>query len=421
MSVGLNSGDGVTCCYVARGPKEIAMESIFRFGATIAVLVAAVALCAPGPNASSEHFVVTNDGDGVNGMLNTGTILKLEDVVGKAALKSVHPLETGVTGDNGGVVTLRAGANICAFLGNGNWNGDSISAFKYPGLQLVGNFADPQWSQSADDIVIAGRGGFLFAGFQINVSPYRAYIDVWTIGNGCAMTLQGTYPASSQSPLSVTALAVTPDGNTLLASYSNGDEGSFSVAANGALMEHGPYDQFYGDIALVVDITSDSKYALVGIEGFAPYNYTQVGVFTINPDGSLGRAYNFGGGGELGPGQGTVVVRLSPDERFLFVTDNITKAHRITTLNFTESPLSLTYTGCIIAPRDVGASNELGNLATVMTYGAGGGLYVGEYNGAVGLFSVNSTAGCLEEVRGSPFLYGEPSGGQLAVWPPRPF
>jgi hypothetical protein len=299
-------------------------------------------------------------------------------------------------------------------------NGDSVSAFKYPDLQLVGTFQDPQWSQSTDAIQIAARGDYLFAGFQMNVTPYPAYIDVWSIDSGCTMTLQWTYPATSEAPQAVLLLAVTPDGKTLLPSYGTYQLDSFSIGSDGKLTEHGPYG--IGGIGSGIDVTSDGQFALFGVEGSSLYDYTEVAVFPIRSDGSLGLGYNFGGNGILGPGQGTRFVWLSPDEKFLFVTDIISKAQRITTLNFTESPVNLTYTGCIAKPRNLQGLGELGAIYSALPSGSGGGLYAAEDTGAVGLFSINSTTGCLQEIKGSPFAIKQPAETTwVTAWPPRPF
>ncbi len=408
------------------------MKSRPKFAVVLIFLAAAVALCATNPGAlallgaaegSSEHYVVTNDGDGYNGMLDTGTVLKLEGTTRSPRLKALATLKTGVTGNGGGIAVLRSGSDICAFLENADFDADSISAFKYPGMKLVGNFADPQWSQSGDLMAIAGHSNYLFTSFIANVPPYLSYIDVWTVGKGCQLSLQGTYPAAAQNSPVVFSMAVTPNGKTLLAVYTYyGEVDSFSIGAGGALTERGPY-QTDAAAAEAVDVTADSRYALFAVIGYYPNTYTQIIVYAVNSDGGLGAGYSFGGGGQLGPGEGASQLWLSPDERFLFVSDLTTnRPAQLTTLSFTETPLNLTYSGCIANPRSIPEYNYTGWLATVSPSGSGDGLYVAETTPAVGLFEINSRTGCLKEVPGSPFPTGEQQNLlSLIAWPPRPF
>ena len=96
-------------------------------------------------------------------------------------------------------------------------------------------------------------------------------------------------------------MAVSPDGKTLVVVYFTltGELDSFSIGANGSLTEHGPYQ---GGFALPggVDITADSRFAVIGQTGDPAY--TQIGIWSITSDGGLGTDYIYGGNGELGYG-----------------------------------------------------------------------------------------------------------------------
>jgi len=146
-----------------------------------------------------------------------------------------------------------------------------------------------------------------------------------------------------------------------------------------------------------------------------------------------------GGDGQLGPGPGTGGwLRLSPDERFLFVdtygdaTDTRKRpdydfVNQVTTLNFSENPFGLTYSGCLTTLKVPQGDKSMldGGMATVEPSGAGGGLYVSEYDNSstIGLLSINSTTGCTTETAGSPYLVTSQGGllQSVLAWPPRPF
>jgi hypothetical protein len=121
-------------------------------------------------------------------------------------------------------------------------------------------------------------------------------------------------------------------------------------------------------------------------------------------------------------------IRLSPDQKFLFASNAGVQTHQqITTLYFSESPLTLSY-GCIVTVRGVGPPATIGGLATVLPNGSGGGLYVAESasntaSAAIGLLAINPTTGCLEEAPQSPFPINslQSALSSVAAWPPRPF
>jgi 6-phosphogluconolactonase (cycloisomerase 2 family) len=214
-------------------------------------------------------------------------------------------------------------------------------------------------------------------------------------------------------------MAISPDGHTLAVGYDFplGSVDSFSVGSDGTLTEHGPWIGPF-NIPSGVDITADSKYAIFAEAAYALGDPTQVGIYTINPDGSLGDSYTFGDDGSLGPGSTAGYVWLSPDEKFLYVSGTAAPS-RVTTLNFDESAHSLTYSGC-----SKKLKTSANGMATAMPVGSGGFLYVGQRaNGAnVALLQIDPSTGCLTEVPGSPFPSGKQGFAEsVAAWPPRPF
>jgi hypothetical protein len=192
---------------------------------------------------------------------------------------------------------------------------------------------------------------------------------------------------------------------------------SYGIGAGGVLT--GPYTAYLngnGYAPWGVDITADIKYAIFDTQGdYAPV----VDIFAINADGSLGTGYEFGGGNAYLAGY----PRLSPDQKFLFVNDD---SEHVATLNFTEAPINLTYTGCTTKlrnPKRV-AFGSFG-MATELPSGDGGALYVAEVSNGSGIaiLTVNPETGCTTEAAASPYFFSDPSAavGSATAWPPRPF
>jgi len=192
---------------------------------------------------------------------------------------------------------------------------------------------------------------------------------------------------------------------------------SFSVSSKGVLTENGPYPARNGPAG--VDITSDSKYAIFGD---ATGGTTQIEIYPINSNGTLGAETSFGGDGSLGAGQDSSSVWISPNEKFLYVANNLSK--QVTSLGFSESPLSVTYVG-ITTLQDAADILSIGELTTVSPSGNGGGIYVAEFpggnDGMVGLLQINSD-GTTTEAPGSPFTTGVTSSSlSVAAYPARSF
>ena len=98
------------------------MKISFRFVIALALIAAGVAVCAPSPGASSEHFVIVNNNDNFFRAQgdNYGTVLKLAGTKQNAVLNQAALLATGVQSSGGGpipsVQVVRVGADICVFL-----------------------------------------------------------------------------------------------------------------------------------------------------------------------------------------------------------------------------------------------------------------------------------------------------------------
>jgi hypothetical protein len=359
--------------------------------------------------AQNGYYVVTNNDPASSA--NSATIFKLKN----KSLDILESLQTGADGGGGGdyaltrIVLGKSGGSQCLFVGDAG--SSEITSFQLPSLKKVGNYNDPQGDSNGFgySLGLATSGNLVFAGYGIT-----ANIGVFQIGSGCALSLLGTYNAAT-SPAGMKA---TPDGKTLLVGYGYGvnEVDSFSVSSSGALTENGPYPCENG--AAGVDVTSDGKYALFGD---ATGGTTQIEVYPINSNGTLGTETSFGGNGSLGAGQDSSNVWISPNGKFVFVSNNLSK--QVTSLSFTESPLSLNYVG-ITTLQDSGEIISIGGVITASASGNGGGLYVAEFsspNGLVGLLEINAD-GSTTEVSGSPFNNGTSSALlSLAAYPPRNF
>jgi 6-phosphogluconolactonase (cycloisomerase 2 family) len=199
--------------------------------------------------------------------------------------------------------------------------------------------------------------------------------------------------------------------------YAQSTSGVDSFAISGTtLTEKGPFNAVGGTAG--IDITSDSKFALVG--DFST-TVTQVEIFPINSDSSLGASdyYNVSGGGA-----DSNSIWLSPDGTRLYVANNV--SIQVTTLKYNESAglgSRLTFDCLNTLNNPNGQLNSANAIVTELTTGKGGYLYVAEGGnpGAVALLQV-PTNGCPVEVAGSPF--SNLAGGfnsTISAYPPRSF
>jgi hypothetical protein len=296
-----------------------------------------------------------------------------------------------------------------------------IASFLYPSLTKVGNYTDGSVTNSRLGIVLAAHGNYLFAAYNGQTEGEPATIDgqigVWQIDQGCTLSLVDTYTG----PYPVFSMAVAPNGKTLVISYfTDFYVGSYGIGPGGALT--GPYTVFFdnnGTAPQGLDITADSEYAIVNVLS----DYTALDIFPINPDGSLGNNYfQFGGSGSLGNTPGGGWIRLSPNEKFLYVT----AGEKAITLDFTELPVKVTY-GCTTTLKVPPGEPSLnsGTVAMVVPSGSGTVLYVPEVGNfsSIGLLSVNSSTGCTAEQVSSPYILTDQDAAAwfVAAWPSRPF
>ncbi len=369
------------------------MDPFRKTAKLFSLLALAIPFAAGSLGASFGYFVYANDsiyGDPF--AMNAATVMKLQ---GSRTSPLLFPIRTRLTGGQSqgynsylGLPTQAISSNggqACLFVPD-NLSGD-IAAFQLPSMVKAGNFVSGL-GPTPGGVGVVVRGQYLYALFDLNTEPMYAVIFGFQIVPGCGLSV-----ISSTDVLAIAdSMAATPDGTLLLVALQNGEVATYATGAQGLLDFVGSYGAW--GIPVGMDITADGKYVLVGDSQAL---LTRVGVLPINPDGSLGADINFGGSGQLGDVEGPTSLWLSPNEKFLFVAGD----SQLTVLNFSEDPLNIAASGC---PEEVSD----GGMATLLPYGAGGGLYAAGYD-AVYLYSINSSTGCLAPLPGSPFPVGNPN------------
>jgi len=386
------------------------MKNLFKLLLAV-VLVTALATIWPAhlraaSDKSAPEIVTNNDIKGQNTVSFfkfTGTALK--------GPESGDTLGNGIGGGFAGLDRIALGGTkqvLCGFASDAGSN--DITVFKVVNkvVSIVGKFSDAQGSGKTHGIGLAVAGSYLLAGFTTSKN-----IGAWQINSDCTLT----FLANFKTPYAIAGMRVAPNGKTLIVGYGSGVNkvDSFSLATTG-LTEHGPYPATAG--AAGVDITADSAYAIFGD---TTNSTTHVEIYPIHANGTLGKRTDFGGNGTLGNGKGSSNVWLSPNEQFLFVSNNSSK--QLTSLAFAESPLSLSYIN-ITTVNNSSKISSVAGIATVLTTGSGGYLVLaedGSPDSFVALLQINAD-GSTTEVSGSPFSTGFGPGLQsLLVGTPRPF
>jgi hypothetical protein len=366
-------------------------------------------------DAASEHYVITDNN--IYRAPNSATVFRLSgsSLVASPALHTTGwGLGGGYFGTNQQTVSA-VGGKVCVFVSDPG--SDDIAAFNattFSSPTKVGTYADPSGSGAYTGIALAAHGTTLFAGYSASVN-----IGVWTVNPDCSITLANS-ASNTPTAAPVDDLAVSPNGSTLVVTLAQTTPGIDSFAISGtSLTEKGPYNTT-GNTA-GIDITKDSKYAIIG--DFSA-NITQVEIFPINSDSSLGSDdyYNILGGGEDSNN-----VWLSPDETMPYVSNNL--SFQITTLKYAETAgaghrLSFSCISGVLRNPTGGTLTYTAGIATAAGTGKGSYLYVSEIgsSSAVALMQIPSS-GCPAEVSGSPFVnsLGTGFGTTLTAYPPRPF
>jgi hypothetical protein len=403
------------------------MRNLTKFFAIAGMITVAILLLAKSPNASSQHFVVTNDNqEGPN----TATIYVAEGTPLNSKLKRVKTLPTGGEGVGGGRIYFAAigeailsdGAEDCVFVSD---PGSSDIAGIIPATQEVtGNFQ----GSAEDKASSAGMGLLAHAKYL-----YAAFTESNTIGTfhvepGCKLKFvadTSVHPLNGGSPDGMAARGVM-----LILTYADGSIESFNIADGvplsngdeqfGTGYNEGPYRQPAG-----VDITRDGRFAIFGdaVPGDPVLEVSDVSSGKLTPTIVYG-----GDDGSLGTGESSNNIWIGPQEIYLYISNNF--SNQVTAVRFHS------LTGVISPIQDGGCmSNPLRESAGSVGVLAGEGpfedvgitLAVAEYGlekaSAVGTLLRNTpgSACTFTESADSPASNSSDFLDSLTVWPPRPF
>lgn len=427
------------------------MRNFLKLCSLVSLFAVALVLFPPPLHAQWVYVNDNNANTGANtatGFMNIPTN-KLLSIPGS-------PWATGGTGrgtssalKNQALYTVGAPPNTpCLYISDPNAstsypNGD-IAAFQVNtgtgSLALVARYAPPAGSSgSSSGIALATGKATLYAGFTFSKT-----IAVWKItGANCTLTYSSLVTVMPLHGGHINGMSESLNQNTLVVTYDDGSIESFTTTGSGiaktpcvtAINSTG-YSDGNGGHPAGVDITRDSKYAIFGDQSSgAPTELETVELpitcSTVTTDfgGSIGAS-----GINLGSGQDSEDVWLSPNEEFIYVANN--SNGKVTTVDFTETPTpALALAGPCTAPftnptslRPASWAIDAG-IQTSTTTGTGTRLYVAEYGApsSVALLAVNA-AGCTREAPLSPFtdnnsnysLYGFGL-TSINAWPPRPF
>src|SRR5580693_5068695 len=272
----------------------------------------AVASCAAvlGADPSVGGFVVTND-DLSPPFVNTATFYAVNSD-GTLGGKSI--VQTGGSGIEGGffaaarVIAMPNGADACVYISNA-WDGD-IAGIDAKTRTLTGTFygavAD---SGTTNGIGLAANSQYLYATYTASST-----IATFQVQTGCMLSFAGDVFAAGLNGGVVDGMAIR--GDIMVVTYGDGSIESFDISG-GVPVSNGDQQNSTGSnddhLPNGVAITQDGHYAIFGDASTT----TTVEVSDIS-SGKLAPTIAYG----LGPSWNSGNVRLSPDEKVLFVSND---------------------------------------------------------------------------------------------------
>ena len=383
-----------------------------------AAALAMLAIAALAADTSVQgHFLVAND--------DTATVfppstVSFYAIAADGTLGGPTRVSTNGNGIAGGyfgavrVFVAPQGPDVCVYASNAQ--SENIAGIDARTRKLAGVFrgsrADNRLARNG--IGLATGGGRLYATFSGSGN-----IGGFQIQPGCTLQFVGDVHAQGLNGGLAEGMAL--HGNMMVVAYGDGSIESFDISggmpvSNGdAQYSTGSQDDHVPD---AVDITRDGHYAIFG--GGSTAAAVQIsdissGRLTPTVVYGLGTAWNSGS------------VRLSPDERVLYVSNS--SGGRVTAAFFDKNTGKVRQ-GCTSSPLKgfYTKFTYIGGVATERATGMGGLLYVPEL-GTVGRsyigvlrFAATGTGCTLTEAANSP-VAGSPASGLLSieVYPPRPF
>jgi 6-phosphogluconolactonase (cycloisomerase 2 family) len=364
---------------------------------SVAVMVSGLAVFSAGLEAQSR-FVYTNDdlstGNTVSGFLDTnGALTPLPN----------SPFSTGGRGTGGGnIAANRIAIAGGKFLYASNGATANISAFSIDpnqgGLVPVPSSPYPVGATGFGDISLAASpdGLSLFAGVGANNTVVRFSINA----DGSLVSQASAMITAAFGQIG--GMKVSADGNYLsigLPAYNNfGAVAMFSIAGGTLTLVNGMAVPGTGTVA-GVDINCASTNLFGGVMSQNP---TQVDAYSIGSNGWLSRIQ----GSPFAPGVGanSSIVALSPDDKHLFVSNQLSQS--VTAFNVDPSTGALT----LVSGSPFSAPGTGTHPAGMATDQSGTTLYVASNPNLIYVFSI-AADGSLAPVANSPFSTNQ--GGAL--------
>jgi len=326
------------------------------------------------------------------------------DATGSLTELPNSPFATGGSGTGGGGYAVNRIVVAGNFLYASNGGSQSIAAFAIdPSLGGLTSVTTSPYSTGAtgwSDISLAAssNGQFLFAGVTANNA-----INTFSIAADGSLSLSSSV-AIGKAPA---GMKVSPDGKYLavgLPGFAGGGVALFSIASNGSLtMINGvPFADTGSGFLAGVDIDCAGSH-LFG--GEMTTGNTTVDVFNVGPNGALSSIQ----GSPFTPGVGSNsnVVVLSPNDQFLFVSNQGSTS--IVTFGVASTGTLALASSTVLS----GGTNALAGMATDQS---GSFLYVASHSDMTDLIYVFGIApdGSLTQVPGSPFDTKQ-AGGLLSL------
>lgn len=316
-------------------------------------------------------------------------------------------------------------ATKCLYLSNSGTN--TISSVSLDTLQLVDVFSGSETdSGTPDGIGLAVNASFLYAGY-----PASKTIGVFSTTAGCGLTFLQDVPAAGLQGGAVAGMAVNK--NLLVVAYGDGSIQSFNVSngipvSNNDLQNSTAYagptsgnSMTMANLPSGVDITSDGRFVLFG-------DISSPAVVEVSSlaGGKLQRTVPY----VLGNGVDAGAIRLSPDEKLLYMVNS---EGGTVTAAFFDAKTGILRPGCTSpALRGFNDRAWFGGIAMRDTTGTGTVLYVVEFGrqtelhnppSAIGILTVTSDGNTcqLTEAPSSPAILFVPGTLSIGVFPARPF
>jgi len=365
---------------------------------------------------SNPTYVVTND-DVAKANQNTVTFYVPGHNKSAPTLTRRLAVATKGTGLGGGdfattqTSVLHDTRRNCIFVADGGSN--DIAGIAVSTKRLAGNFSGSSTDVGAPyGIALATNGNYLYAGFTGSDT-----IATFQVLTGCALSFVGDISIVGLNGGWLNGMAL--NGDILVVAYGDGSIESFNVAngvpvSNGDEQDSTGYDG--GSLPVAVDISKDGHYAIFGDASLS----SVVEVSDVS-SGQLTPTVVY----TLGTGVDSSNIRLSPDEKLLYITNNFSSQ---VTAAFFDASTGILSTGCTSSVlRGVKQSWYLAGLSTLYTLGTGGVIYVAEGGGRssyIGILQVSSSGGqcTLTESSQSPVIDRHSNGlMSIGTFLPRPF